>query len=116
MPEKIIRDKYLKCRVTKLEQQQVMQKISDMGEKSLSDFLRGKFLALPISGVVPNPPKEIHHYKSVDPALLRQLAAIGNNVNQIARWANAHPAPIDAVSVLSALSALTRELEAVRAS
>lgn len=50
-----------------------------------------------------------------DPALLRQLAAIGNNLNQIARWAHRQEA-VDAVAVAAALMAIARELEAVRAS
>jgi len=28
--------------------------------------------------------------RQADPALIRQLAAFGNNLNQITRWANAH--------------------------
>ena len=48
-----------------------------------------------------------------DPALLRQLAAIGNNLNQIARWTHSRE-PIEAVAVSAALMAISRELEAIR--
>jgi len=48
-----------------------------------------------------------------DPALLRQLAAIGNNLNQVARWTNRQE-PIDALAVSAALVAISRELEAIR--
>ena len=48
-----------------------------------------------------------------DPALLRQLAAIGNNVNQIARWCNEHQ-PSDSVSVSAALVAISRELNELK--
>ena len=30
------------------------------------------------------------HFRPTDPALIRQLAAIGNNLNQVVHWANAH--------------------------
>lgn len=48
-----------------------------------------------------------------DPELLRQLAAIGNNINQIARWCNGRQ-PVDAVEVSAALIALSREMEGLR--
>ena len=49
-----------------------------------------------------------------DPALLRQLAGIGNNLNQLARWANGRK-PIETIEVAAALTAIARELEALRA-
>lgn len=51
-----------------------------------------------------------------DPALLRQLAGIGNNVNQIARRLNAGEwGPADRIQVVAALSAVSRSLDALRA-
>ena len=52
----------------------------------------------------------------VDPALLRQLALIGNNLNQLARWANRDRGGTDAVAVVARLIEIDRELSAVRAS
>jgi Bacterial mobilisation protein (MobC) len=49
-----------------------------------------------------------------DPELLRQLAAIGNNLNQLARWVNTIK-PASAVECSAALIALGREVEAIRA-
>ena len=49
-----------------------------------------------------------------DPELLRQLAAIGNNLNQLARWVNSTK-PTSSVECSAALIALGRELEAIRA-
>src|SRR5690554_138187 len=47
----------------------------------------------------------------VDPALLRQLAGVGNNLNQLARRVNSGEwGPIDRVAVIAALSAVEREL------
>ena len=34
---------------------------------------------------------------------IRQVARIGNNLNQLARWANTHGAAVEAVSVIANL-------------
>ena len=41
----------------------------------------------------------------------RQIARIGNNLNQIARWANAHAAPIDAVEIIAHLVSISQTLD-----
>ena len=41
----------------------------------------------------------------------RQIARIGNNLNQIARWANAQAAPIDAVEIIAHLVAISQTLD-----
>ena len=43
----------------------------------------------------------------------RQIARIGNNLNQLARWANTHASAIDAVRVIDRLRAVERSLLAV---
>lgn len=53
---------------------------------------------------------------SVDPALLRQLALIGNNLNQLARWANRDRGRVEALAVIARLIEIDRELAALRAS
>ena len=40
----------------------------------------------------------------------RQVARIGNNLNQLARWANANASTVDAVEVIAHLMAFEREL------
>jgi hypothetical protein len=51
----------------------------------------------------------------VDPLLLRQLAAVGNNVNQLARLANANGmSAIDSIEIVSVLHDIKAELEALR--
>ena len=55
--------------------------------------------------------------QEVDPQLLRQLAGIGNNLNQIARIMNQKNqtgSALDRVSVMAALAGIERELQAVR--
>ena len=43
----------------------------------------------------------------------RQIARIGNNLNQIARWANTHAAPIDAVEIIANLVYISHTLDKV---
>ena len=40
----------------------------------------------------------------------RQVARIGNNLNQLARWANRHASAVEAVEVIANLVAFEREL------
>ncbi|MEZ8633767.1 MobC family plasmid mobilization relaxosome protein, partial [Vibrio lentus] len=52
---------------------------------------------------------------NVDPALLRQLSGMGNNLNQIARAIhNQDWKPVDRVQIIAALSSLQRELNLMR--
>ena len=43
---------------------------------------------------------------------LRELARIGSNLNQIARWANTYKESMEAVEVLSALTRLEEKIDA----
>ena len=43
----------------------------------------------------------------------RELARIGNNLNQIARWSNTHKGAIEAVKVIVHLAAIERALAAL---
>ena len=43
----------------------------------------------------------------------RQIARIGNNLNQIARWANTRASALDAVRVIDGLKAFQRALRAL---
>ena len=43
----------------------------------------------------------------------REVARIGNNLNQIARWANTHKGAIEAVEVIAHLIAIERALAAL---
>ena len=43
-----------------------------------------------------------------------QLARVGSNLNQIARWANTHKAAAEAVEVIAHLVAIERDLEALK--
>ena len=47
---------------------------------------------------------------AVERERIRQVARIGNNLNQIARWANTHAETADAVEVIAHLVAIEREI------
>ncbi|MDR2055764.1 MAG: plasmid mobilization relaxosome protein MobC [Desulfovibrio sp.] len=49
---------------------------------------------------------------ATEKARLRQLARIGINLNQIARWANSHKRTVETVEILSALACLERQIRA----
>lgn len=74
---------------------------------NLSDLIRHA-----VDGTKPRNRKRI----DVDPALLRQLAQIGNNLNQLARWANRDKGNVDALAVIARLIEIDRELAALRLS
>ena len=50
----------------------------------------------------------------IDPALLRQIAAIGNNLNQIAYWCNTHKSRQEAEPVERGIQAMREELATLR--
>ena len=52
--------------------------------------------------------------RAVDPGLLRQLARLGNNLNQLARWANRDQRYADTVRIMGQLIAIERELALLR--
>lgn len=49
-------------------------------------------------------------HAGADPALLAGIAKAGNNLNQLARWCNSYKSAADCVQVLSALTAIQRQL------
>ena len=55
-----------------------------------------------------------HQLRRVDPDLLRQLARLGNNLNQLARWANRDQRYADSATLLGRLIEIDRELAALR--
>lgn len=54
--------------------------------------------------------------RRVDPDLLRQLALLGNNINQLARWANRDQRYADRLAILTELVKIERQLAMVRQS
>ena len=52
-------------------------------------------------------------HAEVERERVQQIARIGNNLNQIARWANTHRGAIEAVEVIGHLVAIRRALAAL---
>lgn len=61
------------------------------------------------------PPVRRKPPKRVDPELIRELSRIGNNLNQVGRWANMYKGEADAEQVLAGLTIIERELAEIRA-
>ena len=52
--------------------------------------------------------------RRIDPDLLRQLARLGNNLNQLARWANRDQRYAESAAVIAQLVEIDRELAELR--
>lgn len=79
---------------------------------TFSDFIRASIDEKQKSGITParkKPRREA--FSKVDHELLREIARIGNNLNQLARWVNIYKAGIEAVLLTAHLSAIQCELQ-----
>lgn len=105
------RDKWVKVKVWKHERD-AWYLAADAAGLSLADLIRQRMGDARLS--LERKPKRVP-VKRVDPELIRELGRIGNNLNQIGRWANTYKADADAEQVLAALLAIERDLSEVRA-
>lgn len=71
----------LNLRLSDLEYTQVLEKAEGFG-LPLAKFVRVCLLGLP------EPAKRVHDLPIVDPKLMRQIVSIGNNINQLTRYAH----------------------------
>ncbi|ELA07975.1 putative mobilization protein C (plasmid) [Moraxella macacae 0408225] len=103
-PKRQIRDKSIKIRLNADELAQFKQR--QIGDE-LASWVRSVCLGNPLQ-----PPKKTKQIsiKTADPELLRQLAKIGSNLNQIARAVNTQQAHGNIISFLR----LTTELAIIR--
>jgi len=82
---------------------------------SVSDVLRSRVAheaVKPLGRPTPRKRPVAAAAPRVDPALLRELAKIGNNLNQIGRWCNTVKDEGQAVQVLGVLVAIEQRLAA----
>jgi len=84
-------------------------------EMTLADFLRCQ---VKVDGVKPFTPTRKTpvpklKYVGADPALIQQVARIGNNLNQIAKFCNVYKSAADTIQIFQALVAIEHELERV---
>jgi len=82
---------------------------------SVSDWVRAQVDVEQATGVAPRVRRpQRRSFVPADPELLRHLAAIGNNVNQIARRVNSLSSGVDRVELLVELAGIRDELRAIR--
>ena len=97
------RKQWIKMRVTADEKATIQNKAASQ-QQTLTDFIRQRCL----------------HYRlrqtSLEKQAIRQLAAIGSNLNQIARWANTYKSQADALRILACLEDIAQELKALSSS
>lgn len=108
MADKIKREKIIKVRVTP-EEHETLKHLSTKAQ--LAEWMRESCLNYGQGDLV----AQAKGPSPVDPELLRQLAGIGNNMNQIGRKVNAGEwGPSERIEILAALAAIERELAAIR--
>ena len=91
------RSAWIKLRVTPAEKEAISAK-AEAQWQTLTDFIRQRALDYRL------------RQTPLEKERIRQLARIGANLNQLARWANIHKGRAEAIEVLVALISLEREL------
>lgn len=98
MNDKILRDKHVSFRVTPEEKERILR-LAEVDGMSVGDFLRSQL----------NTPR-VRNTKAEREKIL-QLARIGNNLNQIARWANTYKHRCDAMQINLQLIEIEEQLK-----
>lgn len=88
----------VKLRVTPAEKEAIAAKAEAQGQ-TVTDFIRQRALDYRL------------RQTPLEKERVRQLARIGVNLNQLARWANVHKSRAETIDVLAALVSLERELK-----
>lgn len=92
------RTAWIKLRVTQAEKESITAKAEAQGQ-TVTDFIRQRALDYRL------------RQTPLEKERVRQLARIGANLNQLARWANIHKGRAEAVHVLAALLSFERTLK-----
>ena len=79
---------------------------------TLSDLIRKRMGSARPTGIEPKRQRRMG--RKADPALLAALGRVGNNLNQVAKWANTYKADAEARQVLAALVSIERILLSYR--
>ena len=100
MPERLKRTRAIRIRLTAEEHEQLLAR---KRKPRLAQWVREHCLGADVPMV--------NQVARIDPALLRQLAGLGNNINQIARRVNSGEwDTLGQVKVLAHLAAVEREI------
>ncbi|MDD5296560.1 MAG: plasmid mobilization relaxosome protein MobC [Rhodocyclaceae bacterium] len=76
---------------------------------TVADLIRQRLAVATVDRAPRRPPT-----RRADPALLAGIARVGNNLNQLAKWANTHKGAGEAVQVLVALAKIEHILLSYR--
>lgn len=95
--KKDTRTAWIKLRVTPAEKAAITAKAEAQGQ-TMTDFIRQRALDYRL------------RQTPLEKERVRQLARIGANLNQLARWVNIHKSRAEVIDVLVALVSLEREL------
>jgi len=99
--EKEKRTKWIKVRVTETEKLIIDEKAQTAGV-SVAKLIRESLCRVRTWTI-----KD----KETERERIREIARIGQNLNQIARWCNLHKSEIDTVQILSALVSIERKID-----
>jgi hypothetical protein len=91
------RTAWIKLRVTTMEKETIATKAKSQGQ-TVTDFIRQRALDYRL------------RQTPLEKERIRQLARIGANLNQLARWANTYKHRAEAVQVLAALLSFERTI------
>ena len=79
---------------------------------TLSDLIRKRMGSARPTGIEPKRQRRMG--RKADPALLAALGRVGNNLNQVAKWANTYKTDAETRQVLAALVSIERILLSYR--
>ncbi len=97
-PKTESRTAWIKLRVTPAEKEAITAKAAIQGQ-TVTDFIRQRSLDYRL------------RQTPLEKERVRQLARIGANLNQLARWANIHKSRAEVIDLLAALISLERALK-----
>lgn len=116
MPPKVKRTRELTIRVTD-EELASIRLAAETSDLSMADLARRRLLeagaTVKESGITRRraiAPKR-RPLPVADPALVREVARIGANLNQVAKWANTYKTAAEAVQITAALIAIREALD-----
>lgn len=104
------RDKKVLLRVSADERER-WQSLAERDGVTVADLIRRRLEGESAHTVGRSPvSKRRRDRETAPPELVSGVARLGNNLNQIARWANSHKSAAESVEVLAALSAIDQQL------
>lgn len=106
------RDRWINIKVTEQERESWKAFAESQGF-TVADLLR-QLVATATKEPAKLHGKQRRISRKADPELIRELAKVGNNLNQISRWANTYKSEADAVEIVQALLTIQRALPDAR--